>query len=237
MFMKISVVIPAYNEEAVIGKTLTAYSDFLAENFDDFEIIAVNDGSTDRTGSIIRTFSGVTCISYSQNRGKGYAVKRGILRATGDYIFFTDADLSYAPENISRAISLFEKKLFSGVVGVRENLRRDYPVVRRVLSRAFARLVRLVLKVDLVDTQCGFKAFDKTTGKQIFSALRIFDFGFDFEVIYLSKIFGKRLAALPVSFNHRDASHVHLIADAGRALRDLFHIKRRKMHEFIKIKA
>lgn len=235
--MKISVVIPAYNEETVIGKTLTVYSDFLAENFDDFEIIAVNDGSTDRTGAIIRTFSGVTCISYPKNRGKGYAVKRGILRATGDYIFFTDADLSYAPENISRAISLFEKNLFSGVVGVRENLRRDYPVVRRVLSRAFAGLVRRALKVDLVDTQCGFKAFDKKTGKQIFSALRIVDFGFDFEVIYLSKIFGKRLAELPVSFNHRNASHVHLIADAGRVLRDLFYIKRRKVHEFIKIKA
>lgn len=235
--MKISVVIPAYNEETVIGKTLCVYSKFLDDNFDDFEIIAVDDGSSDKTKEIIQSFAGVVCISYPQNRGKGYAVKRGILRATGDYIFFTDADLSYGPENISRAISLLEGKSFAGVVGIRENLKRDYPAVRRALSIAFAKFAQRVLNINIADTQCGFKAFDKKTGRQIFSSLRIFDFGFDFEVIYLSKIFGKNLAQLPVSFAHRKDSRVHLVPDAFRILKDLFYIKRSRINEPVKNKA
>lgn len=237
MSVRISVVIPAYNEESVIGKTLCVYSEFLAANFDDFEIIAVDDGSRDKTKEIIQGFDRVICISYPKNRGKGYAVKRGVLRATGDYIFFTDADLSYGPENISRAVSLLEGELFAGVVGIRENLKRDYPIVRRVLSIAFAKFVKKMLNIDVADTQCGFKAFDKETGRQIFSALRIFDFGFDFEVIYLSKVFGKNLAKLPVSFIHRKASRVRLVSDAVRILKDLFYIKRSKINEPVKNKA
>lgn len=230
--MKISVIIPAFNEEEVIKDTIDAYLDFLKKTFKDFELIAVNDGSCDKTEKIIRSFKDVICISYQKNKGKGYAVKRGVLRATGDYIFFTDADLSYAPENILKALSVFKENAFSGVLGVRESLNRDYPLKRRVASKLFSAFVRVILPTDIPDTQCGFKAFDKKTGKQIFSMSQIFDFGFDFEVVYLCQSFGKRLARLPVSFVHRQKSHVNPVKDFLKALKSIAYIKRRKMNEF-----
>ncbi len=224
--VKISVIIPAYNEEKVIGKMLRTYCSFLSENFAEFEIIVVDDGSLDKTLKIAKTFKDVICISYKQNKGKGYAVKRGFLRATGDYIFFTDADLSYPPENISRAISLFRQTNASGVMGIRNWLDRDYPLYRRIVSKAVRRLARCVISGNIPDTQCGFKAFDKRTGKQIFSRLKIFDFGFDFEVIYLSNILGKTLVTLPVSFKHRRATKVQMLRDGFGILKDLIYIKR-----------
>ncbi len=231
--MKISVIIPAYNEEKVIGEMLRAYGSFLSENFAEYEIIVVDDGSIDKTFAIAKTFKNVICISYRQNKGKGYAVKRGVLRATGDYIFFTDADLSYAPENISRAISVFRKTAVSGVVGIRDNMDKDYPFLRRIVSRIFARLVRFALSIDVEDTQCGFKGFEKAAGKQIFSRSQIFDFGFDFEVIYLSELLGKTIAAIPVSFKHRRATKVHMLRDGFGVLKDLIYIRRSGFNENI----
>ncbi len=233
--MKVSIVIPAFNEEKVIAATIKAYQDFLVKRHIDFEIIVVNDGSRDSTEEIIHQFKDVICVSYNKNRGKGYAVKRGVLRATGDYIFFTDADLSYAPENILRALFLFDKKAFSGVVGIRENLSRDYPFLRRIMSRAFACLVRIALPTDIPDTQCGFKGFDKQTGREIFSRLRTFDFSFDFEVIYLSRVLGKSLAGLPVSFVHRSTTRVRPVRDFLKAVKSMIFIKRRKTYEAIKV--
>ena len=235
--MKISIVIPAFNEEKVIATTIKAYQDFLSKRNVDFEIIVVNDGSGDSTEAIIHQFKDVICVSYNKNRGKGYAVKRGVLRATGDYIFFTDADLSYAPENVLKALFLFDKKTFSGVVGIRENLSRDYPFLRRIMSRAFATFARLVLPTDIPDTQCGFKGFDKKTGREIFSRLQTFDFSFDFEVIYLSHVLGKSLVGLPVSFAHRSATRVRPVRDFLKAVKSMIFIRRRKTNEAFKIQS
>ncbi len=228
--MKISVVIPAYNEESVIKETLNTYREFLSENYEDFELILVNDGSTDKTLEIAKSCKDVICLSYKNNRGKGYAVKRGFLRATGDYIFFTDADLSYAPCNISRAVELFSATHSAGVVGVRRRKASDYTFMRRIVSDTFARLVRRVISTSLPDTQCGFKGFEKSTGKQIFAQSQIFDFGFDFEVIYLSEALKKPLLAMPISFNHRIDTKIRFLRDGLGIVRDLIYIKRRRVN-------
>ena len=228
--MKISVVIPAYNEEKVIKNTLQAYGDYLSSNFKEYEIIMVDDGSTDKTLELAKSCKGVICISYQKNRGKGYAVKRGFLRATGDYIFFTDADLSYSPDNISRAIEIFLATGSAGVVGVRSDKHTDYTFVRRVISNAVAKMIRRVISTALSDTQCGFKGFEKTTAKQIFAESQIFDFGFDFEVIYLSQTLGKVLSAMPVTFCHRLDTRVRPIRDGFGIVRDLIYIKRRSIN-------
>ncbi len=232
--MKISVVIPAFNEEEVIQNTLTTYMEFLSKNFKNFELIAVNDGSVDNTESCIRSVKDVICISYLKNRGKGYAVKRGVLRAGGDYIFFTDADLSYRPENILRAIEILGKNKVGAIAGIREKQRCDYPFLRRVCSQAFSLFVRAALPTQLPDTQCGFKGFDKETGKRIFSMLRTVDFGFDFEVVYLLQLLDKPVFELPVSFVHRAKSHVSPARDFLRAVKNMHNIKRSNIDELIK---
>lgn len=214
-------VIPAYNEEKTIKNTLISYAGFLKNSFDEFELIAVNDGSTDHTLREITDSGCAKVISYRQNRGKGYAVKRGILMATGDYIFFTDADCSFAPDNIRHAVLIMEKGLAKGVVGIRENRDSEYPLSRRILSGGLKRLLDVVLKIDNSDTQCGFKGFEKKTAKQLFSRVRIRDFGFDIELIYISKILRIQLEKLPVTFRHRSESKVNPVLEIWRILRDI----------------
>lgn len=223
--MKISLVIPAYNEQKLIGSTISVYLDFLKTHFTDFEIIAVDDGSRDRTAAVIRSFSECICISYKSNRGKGYAVKRGFLRATGDYIFFTDADLSYAPENILRALALFQSENACGIVGIRSEKRKGYPPLRHFASVCFEKLVKLLLKTDIADTQCGFKGFDKQTARMIFSQSEIFGFGFDFEIIRIAQLMHKNLLTLPVTFKHRPDSRIRIFSDPVKMLTGLFKVK------------
>ena len=223
--MKVSVIIPAYNEEGTITRTLNIYKAFMSENFEDFEIIAVNDGSTDNTLKEIKAFKGVDLISYAKNKGKGYAVKRGVLKATGDYIFFTDADCSYSPQNVLRAVSIFSESSVAGVLGVRENRKRDYPLIRRAMSKGLEAIIRNVLTLNISDTQCGFKGFEKSAAKKVFSLSSIFDFGFDFEVIYLMNSFKKPVAVMPIEFDHRLGSKVNLFKDTVKILKDIFYVK------------
>ncbi len=223
--MKISVVIPAYNEEELIEKTLSTYLDFLDENFKSYEFIVVNDGSTDSTVDIVKRFKEVILISYSQNRGKGYAVKRGILRATGDYIFFTDADLSFSPLNILSAMNIFKVSNTCGVIGVRKNKNHDYPFFRRVASDVFSHIVQFLLKTKVCDTQCGFKAFDKKTAKLLFSMSHLTNWGFDFEIIYLSEQLGKTIKELPLSFVHHKKEKSNVLLNSFSMLKDVISLK------------
>ncbi len=232
--MMVSVVIPAYNEEKTIEKMLNTYRAYLQETYGEFELILVDDGSRDKTFELARACKDVICISCKKNRGKGYAVKRGFLRATGDYIFFTDADLSYSPQYIGQGVDILAASEAEGVVGVRTNKKKDYTFFRRVLSDIFALVVRRVISTSLKDTQCGFKGFKKATGKQIFSQSSVFDFGFDFEVIYLSRILGKTLCPMSVSFEHRKDTKVHIVRDGFCAMRDLIYIKRRGTDGIVK---
>ncbi len=222
--MKISLVIPAYNEEKNIRKTIIAYKSYLEGTGEDYEIIAVDDGSCDNTLAEIKSIDNIICITYSQNRGKGYAVKRAMLRATGDYIFFTDGDLSYEPSDIGRAIAVFKSKSVNMVAGERIDKKEKYSVLRRLASFVLGLLLRYVLKLDTEDSQCGFKGFDKKSAREIFSQLRCSDFGFDFEVLFLAKANNLKRTSLPVSFTHRDNSRVNIISDSVRILKGIMQI-------------
>lgn len=224
--MKVSLILPAYNEEKLIENTITQCLDFFSQNNLEHELVVVNDGSTDKTEEIVRSFKKVILISYPSNRGKGYAVKRGILRATGDYIFFTDADLSYPLENIKKALDIFSSTQVCGVMGVRYKKNTDYPFLRRVCSDLFQLLVQNLLSINFSDTQCGFKSFDKHTARMIFPECRIADFGFDMEVIYHISRQNLPMASLPVTFTHRADSRVKL-SDSISLLKDIFLLKQR----------
>lgn len=224
--MKISLILPAYNEENLIKNTIIQCLDFFRQSEFKYELIVVNDGSTDRTEQIIRSFKEVIPVSYPSNRGKGYAVKRGILRATGDYIFFTDADLSYPLENIKKAMEIFHSTGACGVFGMRCDKNTDYPFFRRIISDLFQSLVHQLLNINFADTQCGFKSFDKHTARMVFSKCQIADFGFDIEIIYHISNQNLSLASLPVTFTHRTGSRVKL-SDSVALLKDVFLLRQR----------
>ncbi len=218
MKMKISLVIPAYNEEKNIQKTVLEYRKYLATRKEDFEIIVVNDGSTDRTLENIKAFNDVICVSYPQNRGKGYAVKRGVLRATGDYIFFTDADLSFSPCCIGVALERFSQSGANIVLGERSERRKGYPFLRRCASRTLNFLLRRMLNINVRDSQCGFKGFDKKTACEIFAEVECEGFGFDFEVLSLAEDRGKVCESIPLEFRHREGSKVNPVSVSFKML-------------------
>lgn len=223
--MQLSVIIPIYNEEKTIKSSLLTLYNYLISSFKTFEIIAVNDGSTDNTLKILKTINFIRLISYEKNKGKGYAVKRGILLAKGEFLFFTDADLSFPPENILRGIFLLNSDKSEYVVGTRKNKKETYPLVRRILSKGFSNAVHFLLKLDINDTQCGFKGFRRTIAKNIFPRVQDTGFCFDIELLFLLKTENLKSSTLPVTFSHKDTSHIRIFRDSLNMFFSLLKIK------------
>ncbi len=222
---KTSIIIPAFNEESIIGTTIAD----VEEHFHPFEIIVVSDGSADRTDEIVRSNPSAQLIRLPSNRGKGAAVRRGVMEARGDIIAFIDADMPYRPENLDRAIELVRSGIADIAVGARDlpqsETDRSYPMRRRLAGRTLSLLIRLFLMREITDTQCGLKAFRADVAKSLFAASRLDGFGFDFEVLYLATAQGLRIARVPVALSHRHASRVRLIRDSAAMLRDLVRVR------------
>lgn len=231
--MKVSLVIPAYNEEKNIQKTVLEYRKYMEETIEDFEIIVVNDGSTDKTLNVIKKIENVVCVSYQKNRGKGHAVKRGVLRAKGDYIFFTDADLSFSPECIGLALERLEKSKADIVVGERDRKRPGYTLVRRWASAILNFLLRHILGIRVSDSQCGFKGFERQTAREIFSETGCEGFGFDFEVLSIAENMGKVCESMPLDFKHNKSSKVSPVWDSFKMLGQIvvLSLKKRTVEE------
>ncbi len=221
---KTSIIIPAFNEESVIGSTIAD----VAEHFHPFEIIVISDGSTDRTDEIVRQ-SAARLIRLPQNSGKGAAVRRGVMEADGDIIAFIDADMPYRPENLDQAIEIVRSGAADIAVGARDlpqsETDRSYPIRRRLAGRTLSLLIRLFLIKDITDTQCGLKVFRRDAAKSLFAASRLNGFGFDFEVLYLATSWGLCIARIPVALSHRHASRVRLVRDSAIMLRDLVRVR------------
>ena len=226
----LSVIIPAYNEEKRILNTIKVIEKVLLKEGEPFEIVAVNDGSTDTTLSVLQNaeISHLVVLSYKKNRGKGGAVAHGVLGAKGDVIVFTDADLPYPPENIIKA----KKLIASGcdvVLGSRmqnENGQK-YPWYRELMSEGFGFFVNLVLQLHEKDTQCGFKAFTKEAAQAIFKRALLTGWGFDVELIFIAKKHGFICKRLPVElFHSKEGSKIHLLKDPIRMMREVFKVKK-----------
>lgn len=225
--MFLSVIIPVFNQEENIEKNLTLLQNCLLKDFESFEIIAVNDGSSDKSLEILKRLSFIQLISYPENRGKGYAIRRGVMAAKGKYIFFTDADLSYSPSYILCAIKLLNEDKSDAVLGVRRYIKEEYPMSRKLLSHVFSSFVKWLLKLETEDSQCGFKGFKKSLARNIFADLTIFRFGFDAEILLKAKELSLKLSFLPVHFTHFPSS-VRLLKDSREMLFSLFKLKHRR---------
>ncbi len=230
--MKISVIIPMYNEHAVIEQTAKTLSAAMSESFSDYEIVFSDDGSTDGCGQLVRGLAlpNVRVVGYEQNRGKGCAVRTGMLEAQGDILIFTDADLAYGTDVIAEAVARMEKEPTCGMLIGSRNLEAngygDYGPMRRLMSRTYIRVLCLVGGFRLSDSQCGFKAFRREAAHAIFSRAKVDGFAFDFETILRAQKEGIAILEMPVRvLNHGD-SKIHIFRDTARMLSDLRRIRR-----------
>jgi dolichyl-phosphate beta-glucosyltransferase len=220
---KFSIIIPAYNEHRRIGETLRHVLDYLHEQKWDAEVVAVDDGSRDDTAQIINGFASqnpeVRLVSNPGNHGKGYSVRNGMLNARGQYLLFTDADLS---SPISEALKLFAA-LDAGAdvaIGSRwldPSLQfQRQPLKRRIYSRAFNLYLRLFLGLPFRDTQCGFKAFTRRAAETIFPMQQITRWGFDPEILYIARKMKMKVVEIPVIWGHDERSTIHPLKDGLR---------------------
>lgn len=228
----VSIIIPAYNEAYRLPRTLENVVRYLQTKPFPFEIIVVDDHSTDGTPEILQQLQGrwrqLKVLRNDRNRGKGYSVRRGVLEAQHDYVLFTDSDLSTPITEMDRLLGTLEAgyDLAIGSRAVDPQLARaGQPRLRRLLGTLFALLTRLSLGLPYRDTQCGFKAFVRRQARPLFEAQRIEGFGFDPEVLFLAGRAGLRCAEVGVVWRHDPDSRIRLWRDGRRMLVDLLRVR------------
>lgn len=230
--MKVSVVIPMYNESAVIENTARTLSEYMSANFDDYEIVFSDDGSHDQSVDIVKglRLPSVRVVLSDRNYGKGHAVKMGVASAEGDMIVCTDADLAYGTDVIGKAVALMRQSGADLLLGSR-NLNKegygDYPFLRRVLSKVYIWVLELIAGFRLSDSQCGFKVFEKNVGKTLFELNETDGFAFDIENILRAQMMKLRITEMPVKVMVHGNSSVSVVRDSIRMVKDLIKIKKR----------
>ncbi len=229
---QISVIIPMYNEAKIIAGTARALSDYMAANFDSYEILFSDDGSTDGCGETVRAMElpHVRVLGYAENRGKGSAVRTAMLEAQGELTLFTDADLAYGTEVIRKVYDRWEEQGRPSVLVGSRNLDgkgyEGYTFLRKVMSKTYLKILCLVGGFKLSDSQCGCKAFSGEAAGEIFSRCQVDGFAFDFEAILWADTLGYRIEEMPVRIIHHRESSIHIMRDTFRMLRDLIRIRR-----------
>lgn len=225
----LTLIIPAYNEEERIGGTLEKVLAFLRLQPYTWELIVVDDGSQDRTAEIVSSFApSVVLYRLTANRGKGAAVRTGMLLAQGQYRAFTDADLSTPIEELGKMLAAFERGA-DVVIGSRrvdrKLVRKRQPWYREMIGVAGNLLVQLVLVRGYQDTQCGFKGCTAPAAIEIFSRAIIDGFAFDIEMIYLATRLGFRIEQIGVEWYNDERSRVRAVRDTMRTLAEVFTIR------------
>jgi glycosyltransferase involved in cell wall biosynthesis len=235
MTQTLSVVVPAYNEGARLGKSLRAIATYLSEYGAEAELIVVDDGSTDETAKTARAElanSGnvrTSVISYQSNLGKGRAVRLGLLASRSEIALFTDADLSTPITETPKLVEPIERgecdlafgsrALDRSLIGVHQPWRREQG------GRVFNLAVRVATGLPFWDTQCGFKAFRMSACRPIIEGATIDRFGFDVELLYVAHRAGLRLKEIPVRWDHAEGSKVNVATDSYKMLSEVGRIR------------
>ncbi|MFL6538533.1 MAG: dolichyl-phosphate beta-glucosyltransferase [Chthoniobacterales bacterium] len=235
MLPPITIVIPAFNEAHRISETLATVLEYLQRETAESELIVVDDGSSDTTSEIVQSAfanSGrisTRLIRHSPNRGKGAAVRDGILAAKYPIALFSDADLSTPINETPKLIepilrgdadiAIGSRALDRKLIGNRQPWRREQG------GRVFNLVVRLATGLPFWDTQCGFKAFRLEVCRSLFEQSRVAGFGFDVELLFLAQRAGLRMREIPVRWNHHDGSKVHFLRDSVAMLREVISLR------------
>lgn len=233
---ELSIVIPAYNESSRLGEPLRIVIDFISSSKLNAEIIVVDDGSSDDTAQIAENvfaeFSEIASnvIRYEQNRGKGFAVKTGLLAASADVALFSDADLSTPIEEMHKLIEPIRRGESDVTFGSRALDRSLIGTHQSWLRENGGRVVNFMIRtmsgLDFADTQCGFKAFNMTKFRPLLDMMTIDRFGFDIEFLFVAKYHELRLAETPVRWNDVAGSKVSPFRDTRRMIGELMQIRR-----------
>jgi dolichyl-phosphate beta-glucosyltransferase len=226
-------VIPAYNEQARLPPHEGAVLAYLRTNYPAFELIVVDDGSRDGTvAAVTAALAGeprARVLAYTPNRGKGYAIRTGVLASRGAQVVFLDADLSTPIDEIPRALEQLRQA--EVVIGSRDlptsDVRVPQPLFRRVASDLFKWIRYVMVGLwRISDTQCGFKAYRGPVARQLFALAQIDRFMFDVEILYLAERAGLRIIEMPVRWEDSPGSKVQLVEGLKNTVRDLWRIRR-----------
>ena len=226
----LSLVIPAYNEQARLPYTLSQIETYVCREGLDCEVIVVDNGSQDATSAVVQQasirFSALRLLR-TDRRGKGRAVRTGMLAAEGAVVIFADADLSWEVEDLSRFVALVDERT-PIVIGSREGVgarRVGEPIYRHLMGRVFNRVVQALAVPGVEDSQCGFKAFRADAARAVFSRQRIDGFGFDVEVLFLARRLGFALQVVPLHWEHKENSRVAAVRDTLLMLADVLRVR------------
>jgi len=233
----VTVVVPVYNEQERLAGTLYKIKDFLSEQHYSSNLLVIDDGSKDLSTEIIKFVdiygaemkeqSAGTLLENIKNAGKGYSIAKGLLVADGEYIIFTDADLSTPIEAMESVLEKFEEG-YDIVIGSR-NLKTssvsNRPLGRKLTSKAFNLIARGMGLIKVKDSQCGFKAYRKSVARVIADQQKTIGFGFDVEHLHIAKKLGYRVAEVPVQWRHDENSTLSLLNDSISMLLDLLRIR------------
>lgn len=219
----LSFVIPVYNEQERINKTFNALTNVkLPRGLKLTEVIFVNDGSVDKTAKLIEAFAkkaklkaAVKLVTYTTNRGKGYALKQGMLKASGDYTLFFDADMSTPLSELAKFKPFMDKNI-QVLIGTRKNghstVTKHQPLMRELLGKGFTKMTQIALSIDNTDFTCGFKAFSKKSKDAIFPESQIDRWGYDAEILLLARKFGFSQREIAVEWANDERTRVKLVS-------------------------
>jgi dolichyl-phosphate beta-glucosyltransferase len=224
----LTIVLPCYQEAERLPTALERYLAHFSAGRLGVEVLVVDDGSTDHTLAVAEAIAArdrrVRVLRCPTHRGKGFAVRTGMLAGRGDRLVFTDADGSYDPDQVERVLHALDGAPVA--IGRRGELETSGPVLRRLASRVFNQAMRRLLGLPFRDTQCGLKGFRREAATELFGRTRVDGFAFDAEVLFLARRLGLTVAEVPVSPEMRDGSKVRLAVDALRMLRDTWRVRR-----------
>ena len=232
--MKLSIIIPCYNESKDIADNVLTVKKYLDDKQIDHELILVNDGSKDNTKEVIESIPDVIPLSYEPNRGKGGAVKEGILHATGDYVLFMDADLSTDISAIEQVVE--QAPTCDLLIGSRHAkgsvIKKKQPAIRVFIGWCCRLLVNMLFHTHLKDTQCGFKAMRIDVAKKLAEKQLINNFAFDVEYIFIANLNKLTIKELGVTWSDDRESTVSPFKSSIKFFKDLHYIKKNRKHYF-----
>ena len=227
-----SIIIPAYNESARLGATLDRVLDHVAALHWDAEIIVVNDGSRDDTAEMVLARAGVNpalrLVENPGNHGKGYSVRNGMLKAAGEIRLFTDADLSSPIEEANKLFAAIEAGA-DVAIGSRwlqpDTQAQRQSLLRQFYGRTFNLVLRILLGLRFKDTQCGFKAFSRSSAQKLFSMQTIEGWGFDAELLFLADRLGLNVREVPVVWSDAEGTRIHPLRDGLHMMAEVLTIR------------